>query len=333
MDANAYRSCLLCPRACGVDRTAGEIGVCRVGSELRVARAALHPWEEPCLVGDKGSGAVFFSGCGLGCVYCQNRAISRGEAGAAISVGRLSEIFLELQEAGAANINLVTGTQFVPSILVSLASAKERGLSLPVVWNTGGYESEATLDALSGAVDIFLPDLKYATNETAREYSRAPDYPAVALSAIEKMLSISGAPVFSDDGRLKRGTVVRLLLLPGRLLEAKTALTRVFRLCGNRVIYSLMRQYTPQPGLPSPLDRRVTDREYSSLVDHAVSLGIERGYTQDKDCAEESFIPAFDLTGVLPEPSGASNRKTYRTANRSDLGTKRYGRNRKEPNL
>lgn len=299
MDADAYRSCRLCPRACGVDRTAGKTGACRVGSELRVARAALHPWEEPCLVGDKGSAAVFFAGCGLGCIYCQNRAISRGEAGAAITVERLATIFLELQEAGAANINLVTGTQFLPSILPALASAKERGLSLPVVWNSGGYETDATLDALSGSVDIFLPDYKYASAKTAKAYSGAPDYPAVALAAIEKMLSISGEPIFADDGRLLRGTVVRLLLLPGRLLEAKTALSRVFRLCGNRVIYSLMRQYTPQPGLPSPLDRRVTDREYSSFVDHAVSLGIERGYTQEKDCAEESFIPAFDLTGVL----------------------------------
>ena len=299
MDADAYRSCRLCPRACGVDRTAGKTGACRVGSELRVARAALHPWEEPCLVGDKGSGAVFFAGCGLGCIYCQNRAISRGEAGAAITVERLATIFLELQEAGAANINLVTGTQFLPSILPALTSARERGLSLPVVWNSGGYETDATLDALSGSVDIFLPDYKYASAKTAKAYSGAPDYPAVALAAIEKMLSISGDPVFADDGRLLRGTVVRLLLLPGRLLEAKTALTRVFRQCGNAVIYSLMRQYTPQPGLPSPLDRRVTDREYKSFVDHAVSLGIERGYTQEKDCAEESFIPSFDLTGVL----------------------------------
>ena len=301
MDADAYRSCRLCPRACGVDRTAGKTGACRVGSELRVARAALHPWEEPCLVGDKGSGAVFFAGCGLGCIYCQNRAISRGEAGAAITVERLATIFLELQEAGAANINLVTGTQFLPSILPALTSARERGLSLPVVWNSGGYETPGTLDALSGSVDIFLPDYKYASAKTAKAYSGAPDYPAVALAAIEKMLSISGEPIFAGDGRLLRGTVVRLLLLPGRLLEAKTALSRVFRLCGNSVIYSLMRQYTPQPGLPSPLDRRVTDREYKSFVDHAIALGVERGYTQEKDCAEESFIPAFDLTGVLPK--------------------------------
>ena len=301
MDADAYRSCRLCPRACGVDRTAGKTGACRVGSELRVARAALHPWEEPCLVGDKGSGAVFFAGCGLGCIYCQNRAISRGEAGAAITVERLATIFLELQEAGAANINLVTGTQFLPSILPALTSARERGLSLPVVWNSGGYETPGTLDALSGSIDIFLPDYKYATAKTAKAYSGAPDYPAVALAAIRKMLSISGEPIFAGDGRLLRGTVVRLLLLPGHLLEAKTALSRVFRLCGNSVIYSLMRQYTPQPGLPSPLDRRVTDREYKSFVDHAIALGIERGYTQEKDCAEESFIPAFDLTGVLPK--------------------------------
>lgn len=299
MTLDAYRACRLCPRACGVDRTAGETGVCRVGAELRVARAALHLWEEPCLVGEHGSGTVFFSGCGLGCVYCQNRAISRGEAGAEITVGRLSEIFLELQSSGAANINLVTGTHYLPSILPALDLSRANGLALPVVWNSGGYETKETLDALKGYADIFLPDFKYATEKTAREYSHAPDYPAVALEAIEKMRALSGEPVFAPDGRLLRGTVVRLLLLPGHLLEAKTALSRVYRACGNSVIYSLMRQYTPQPGLPSPLDRRVTDREYASFVDHAVSLGVERGYTQERASAAESFIPAFDLTGVL----------------------------------
>lgn len=299
MTLDAYRACRLCPRACGVDRTAGKTGVCRVGAELRVARAALHLWEEPCLTGENGSGTVFFAGCGLGCVYCQNREISRGEAGATVTVERLSEIFLELQSSGAANINLVTGTQFVPSILPALDLARANGLTLPVLWNTGGYETVDTLDALNGYVDIFLPDYKYAKGETATAYSHAPDYPTVALEAIKKMLTISGEPVFAPDGRLLRGTVVRLLLLPGHLLEAKTALSRVYRACGNSVIYSLMRQYTPQPGLPSPLDRRVTDREYSSFVDHAVSLGIENGYTQERDSAAESFIPAFDLTGVL----------------------------------
>ena len=301
MTTDAYRSCRLCPRACGVDRTAGATGVCRVGANLRVARAALHLWEEPCLVGDKGSGAVFVSGCGLGCTYCQNRAISRGEAGAEIPLERLSEIFLELEAAGAANINLVTGTQFLPSILPALDAARAKGLSLPVVWNSGGYETLETLDELRGYADIFLPDFKYAKSETARDYSHAPDYPEVARAAIERMLEISGAPVFSPDGQLLRGTVIRLLLLPGHLLEAKTALSRVFRLCGNDAIYSLMRQYTPQQGLSAPLNRRVTDREYSSFVDHAVSLGVARGYTQERESAEESFIPAFDLTGVLKQ--------------------------------
>ena len=299
MTLDAYRTCRLCPRACGVDRTAGERGVCRVGADLRVARAALHKWEEPCLVGKNGSGAVFFSGCGLGCAYCQNRAISRGEAGAEITVERLSDIFLELQSAEAANINLVTGTQFAPSILSALDRARANGLSLPVVWNTGGYETKQTLDALRGYVDVFLPDVKYARSETARAYSAAPDYPETALAALQTMLSISGDPVFSDDGRLLRGTLVRLLLLPGHLLEAKTVLSRVFRLCGNAVIYSLMRQYTPQPGMIPPLDRRVNDREYSSFVDHALSLGITLGYTQEAEAAADSFIPAFDLTGVI----------------------------------
>ena len=205
MTTDAYRSCRLCPRACGVDRTAGATGVCRVGANLRVARAALHLWEEPCLVGDKGSGAVFFSGCGLGCTYCQNRTISRGDAGAEISVERLSEIFLELEAAGAANVNLVTGTQFLPSILPALDAARAKGLSLPVVWNSGGYETLETLDELRGYADIFLPDFKYAKSETARDYSHAPDYPEVARVAIERMLEISGAPVFTPDGRLLRG--------------------------------------------------------------------------------------------------------------------------------
>ena len=299
MTLDAYRACRLCPRACGVDRTAGKTGVCRVGAELRVARAALHLWEEPCLTGENGSGTVFFAGCGLGCVYCQNREISRGEAGATVTVERLSEIFLELQSSGAANINLVTGTQFLPSILSALDLAREGGLFLPVVWNSSGYETPGAVDALRGYADIFLPDLKYAKSETAREYSHAPDYPTVALAAIERMVKISGAPVFAPDGRLMRGTVIRLLLLPGHLLEAKTALSRIFRVCGNDAIYSLMRQYTPQPGLPSPLDRKVSGREYSSFVDYAASLGIERGYTQEAEAAAESFIPAFDLTGVL----------------------------------
>ena len=298
---DAYRFCRLCPRACGVDRTAGERGYCRVGAQPVVARAALHLWEEPCLVGEKGSGAVFFSGCGLGCIYCQNRAISRGEAGAPISVERLAEIFLELQNAGAANLNLVTGTQFLPSILSALDVARSRGLSLPAVWNSGGYETPETLDALRGYVSVFLPDMKYAQETTARDYSRAPDYPALAAAAIEKMLSISGEPVFAPDGRLLRGTIVRLLLLPGHLLETKLALRRVFRICGNRVLYSLMRQYTPQPGLPFPLGRKVSGWEYNSLVEYALSLGITRGYTQQSDSAAESFIPAFDLTGVLPK--------------------------------
>ena len=299
MTQDAYRACTLCPRRCGVDRTSGRLGLCRVGAAPIVARAALHPWEEPCLVGQKGSGAVFFSGCGLGCIYCQNREIANGDAGATISRGRLSEIFLELQAAGAANLNLVTGTQFLPDILPALDEAKERGLTLPVVWNSGGYETPETLDALRGYVDIFLPDMKYATSETARTLSHAPDYPEVALAAIEKMRSLSGPPVYSGDGRLLRGTVVRFLLLPGHLLEAKIALSRVYSLCGNAVIYSLMRQYTPMPGMTPPLDRLVCDREYSSFTDHALSLGIERGYTQEAGAVGESFIPAFDLTGVL----------------------------------
>ena len=300
LDLSPYRACSLCPRACRVDRTAGEIGFCGATDRVKVARAALHAWEEPSISGKGGSGTVFFSGCGLRCIFCQNRPIALGEAGRQISVERLADIFDELEAKGAENLNLVTATHFVPSVLRALSIARSRGNRLPVVYNSGGYETPETLAMLYGAVDIYLVDYKYATPRLADAYASAPDYPAVALSAIGEMLRQSGEPVF-DGEMLKRGTLVRFLLLPSSLLDAKLGLRRVFSLCQNRVLYSLMQQYTPMPGMTPPLDRRVSEREYRSFLAYAAELGIENGYTQERESAKDSLIPPFDLSGVLPK--------------------------------
>ncbi len=293
-----YISCRLCPRACGADRTQAH-GVCLMGSETRLARAALHFGEEPCLVGTGGSGAVFFVGCSMGCAYCQNRAILKADAGRAVSDRTLADIFLRLEKEGAENLNLVTASHFLPAVTTALRDAKSRGLSIPVVYNTSGYETKEALHTLSGLVDIFLPDCKYYKAETAARYSRAPNYPEVALSAIAEMAEMTGDAVFDARGVLLRGTVVRFLLLPGALLEAKAALRRVFSICGNRVIYSLLAQYTPPKESPYPeLLSRVSRRDYVSLVRYAMSLGIERAYTQEESAVGEEYTPAFDGTGV-----------------------------------
>ena len=302
-----YRNCTLCPRFCSVDRTSGKLGFCGVPSTLRIARASLHAWEEPCISGEGGSGTVFFSGCGLRCVFCQNREIALAESGHEITVERLADIFDELWAQGAENLNLVTATQYTPSVLRALELARGRGNPLPVVWNSGGYESAKTLRMLAGAVDIYLVDYKYASAALADRYASAPDYPEVAIEAVGRMLEQTGNPVFDARGMLRRGTVVRFLLLPGALLDAKLALRRVHALCGERVLYSLMCQYTPMPGMKPPLDRRVSENEYRSFLEYADRLGIRDGYTQERESAADSFIPPFDSTGIYPS---AENKKT-----------------------
>ena len=293
-----YGHCMLCPRRCGADRTRGT-GFCGVPDVLYVARAALHPWEEPCLCGEKGSGTVFFSGCSLGCVYCQNRAISRGVAGKAIPVERLTEIFLELEKKGAANINLVTPTHYTPSVVWALRQAKEKGLSVPVVYNTSGYERVETLQMLDGLVDIYLPDCKYFGTESAGKYSGCPDYFSFALPAIREMLRQTGEAEFSAGGMLRRGVLVRHLLLPGGLSESKALLRKLWHTFGGQVLYSLMSQYTPVgEDLPDSLRRRVTGEEYERLISFARSLGMENGYIQEEEAARESFIPSFYGEGV-----------------------------------
>ncbi len=293
-----YRHCTLCPRACGVNRENGERGVCGMNDKITVARAALHHWEEPCISGARGSGTVFFSGCPLGCVYCQNHEIATGHIGREIDNAHLVQIFHRLALTGAHNINLVTATHFAPSVIRAVEQTRKEGLSVPIVWNTSGYESLHTLRMLEGTVDIYLTDLRYMHAKTAAAYSHASDYPEVALRAIEEMVRQTGDVEYDGEGMMLRGTIVRILLLPGAVAEAKLALLRLHRAYGDRIVVSLMQQYTPMPGVSAPLDRRVTEAEYASLVRYASSLGITHAYTQEREAAQESFIPPFDLTGV-----------------------------------
>ena len=293
--------CTLCPRRCGADRSGESSGFCGVSDALMVARAALHYWEEPCISGENGSGTVFFSGCTLRCVFCQNRAISRGKAGKHISEDRLTEIFLELQEKGAHNINLVTPDHYCRSIERSLKKAREKGLRIPVVTNTGGYLSDEQYDILKEYTDIWLSDLKYMDKELALRYSGASDYPDVAKAALDKMVRDTGTPLYDELGMMKRGVIVRVLLLPGQTEDAKRIVKYLWDSYGDTIVISLMNQYTPpSEGLPEypELMRTVTDEEYDELVDYALDLGIENAYIQEGGTQEESFIPPFDLEGV-----------------------------------
>ncbi len=269
-------------------------------STVRGARAALHMWEEPCISGEKGSGAVFFSGCTLGCVFCQNRQIADGTCGKEISVERLSDIFLELQEKGAANINLVTASHFVLPVIPALEYAKSRGLKIPVVYNTGGYEKVETLRMLEGIVDVWLPDFKYMDSKLSEKYSRAKDYPEVAARALEEMVRQAGNCIFDEAGYIQKGVIVRHLILPGHTEDSKAVLQYLYETYKNKIYISVMNQYTPLPHTADmpPLNRKVTKREYDRVLAYALSLGIEQGYFQEGETAEESFIPLFDYEGL-----------------------------------
>ena len=292
-----YRQCNLCARRCGVDRTAGNVGYCRMGETPVVSRAALHFWEEPPISGTRGSGTIFFSGCSLGCVYCQNREISRGGVGVSADSDRLAEIMLGLKEQGAHNINLVTPTHFIPSVAEAIDLARDKGLDLPIVYNTGGYDSLDGLRAMEGRVDVYLPDMKYYRAQSGARLSSVSDYPDRCREAIAEMVRQVGAPAFDGDIMVK-GVIVRLLLLPSHLAEAKLNLRYLFSTYGDSIYISLMNQYTPMPGMASPLDRRVSSAEYEELVDYALRLGVKNAFIQEGGTQSESFIPPFDLTGV-----------------------------------
>lgn len=300
--------CNLCPRECGADRDAGGTGYCRSDSRIYVARAALHYWEEPCISGKGGSGTVFFSGCNLRCVYCQNHEIAAGGVGKSVTVERLAEIFLELQEKGAENINLVTPDHYVTAVAEAVLQAKERGLCLPVVYNGSGYEKPEAIRSLAGIVDVFLTDFKYMDAALAEKFSYAPDYPQRAKEALTEMVDITQytlptAPCFDENGMLRRGVIVRHLLLPGHKKNAKDVIRYVYETYGDSVILSIMNQYTPVSDIAErteckELYRKVTRREYEAVIDYAIGLGVKNAFMQEGDTAKESFVPAFDGEGV-----------------------------------
>ena len=297
MSEKLYSQCRLCARACGINRSE-SVGYCKMPSELYISRAALHYWEEPIISGEHGSGAIFFSGCSLGCIFCQNKEISRSPVGERIGEDRLADIMLELQASGAHNINLVTPTHYVPSIKSAVISAKARGLSIPIVYNTGSYDSIEALSEMNGIVDVYLPDLKYYQAKTAKSLSNAENYPAAARAAIAEMFRQVGDAVVSEEGIIEKGVVVRVLLLPGHVAEAKLTVKYLYETYGDKIYISLMNQYTPPADMPHPLDRKVAREEYRDLCEYAIRLGIERAFVQGEGTAAESFIPPFDGTGV-----------------------------------
>ena len=314
--AKELSACALCPRACGANRAAGERGFCGADDTLVVARAALHHWEEPPISGESGSGTIFFGNCPLRCVYCQNQVIAAGEAGLAVGVEDVARMCLDLQAQGALNVNMVTPTHYAPQIRAAVAAARKAGLSLPVVWNTSGYETVQAILENVGTVDVYLADFKYMDSQLAKRYSHAADYPQVALAALEAMVEAVGKPAFDDvagEARMTRGVVVRHLLLPGALEDSKRVVRTLWECFGDAVMLSLMNQYTPvlvaaaeggdswaagQLKRCPELGRRVSDTEYEQLLDYADGLGIEDYFWQQGEAAKESFIPAFDLTGV-----------------------------------
>ena len=318
---DVLQNCMLCPRVCGVDRSKGERGICGQTADLRLARAALHMWEEPCISGTKGSGAIFFSGCALHCVFCQNRSIASGETGRVVSVERLAEIMLELENKGANNINLVTAGQFAPQVKTAIDIAKKHGLHIPIIYNTSAYESVETLRSLEGYVDVYLPDLKYVNAALSDKYSHAKNYFEKASMAIEEMVRQTGELRFTDEETMEeklavseyqekseqgevllitRGVIVRHLLLPGAVLDSKAVIHYLLQKYGERIFISIMNQYTPLPHVNhfEELKRKVTPAEYEEVVAYAIAQGIENGFIQEGDVAEESFIPEFDYTGI-----------------------------------
>lgn len=291
--------CTACPRTCGTDRK-HALGFCRVPDAFQVSRAALHFWEEPCLSGDSGSGTIFFSGCNLGCVFCQNHRISRGQAGKIISAERLSDIFYELAEQGANNINLVTPTHYLPALLPVIRKAKDEGFSLPFVYNCGGYEKAEVLKKAEGLIDIYLPDFKYMSSELAKTYSHAEDYPEIAKAALAEMVRQQPACAFFENDILQKGVIVRHMMLPGNLADSKAVISYLHETYGETIFLSIMNQFTPTEALVNfpELNRKVTEEEYDALIDYAISIGVEQAFIQEGETAEESFIPDFSNQGV-----------------------------------
>ena len=305
LDFEAYRGCELCPRRCGAARADGRAGFCGASSTLRIARSALHFWEEPPISGERGSGAIFFSGCPLRCVFCQNHEISQEGFGIEVSTARLAQMMLELQDQGALNINLVTPLHYAPHVREAVLMARASGLELPIVCNTSGYERAEVVRAMSDVIDIWLTDFKYASSEVAGRLSAVSDYPAVAEAALAEMLDAlrrAGGMRMGEDGSMLQGIIVRHLVLPGQANDSLAVLGKVWQLCGNEVDLSVMNQYTPNDAClraGGTMARAVTDDEYELVLDYADALGFERMWWQQGGTVSESFVPPFDATGVV----------------------------------
>lgn len=293
-------NCTLCMRKCNVNRNKGIKGVCNSSNSIRIARAALHFWEEPCISGKKGSGTVFFSNCNLKCVFCQNYKISSEGFGTEITIERLAEIFLELQDKGANNINLVTPTHFVPQIIESLKIAKNKGLNLPIIYNTNSIDTLDTIKALNGYIDVYLPDFKYFEDKYSLKYSKIKGYSANVLEIIEEMVKQVGYPKFREDGIIVKGVIVRHLLLPGLLFDSKKIIDAIYKKFGDSVYISLMNQYTPMYNakMYPEINKSINEKTYDSIINYALSLGVKNGFIQESGTNSEEFVPDFNNEGV-----------------------------------
>lgn len=297
-----YEKCLVCPRSCGANRNNNQTGYCKETSSLRIARASLHMWEEPCISGTNGSGTIFFTGCNLKCIFCQNGPIALGETGKEISVEKLSEIMLSLQDKKAHNINLVTASHFIPSVSKAIIHAKDNGLTIPILYNCGGYESTNSLKMLDGLVDIYLPDFKYFSSTLSKDFSNAPDYFETSKVSLKEMVRQAPKCTFDSNEMITSGVIVRHLILPGHTKDSMEVIRYLFDTYGNDIFVSIMNQYTPMPWIKEytkfpELQRKVTKKEYDKVIDFAISLGLTNAFIQEGETAKESFIPPFDLSG------------------------------------
>lgn len=291
--------CNTCPRKCGADRDNGKIGYCGEGAAIRVARTSLHRWEEPCITGKYGSGTVFFSGCNLKCIFCQNHNIADSSVGQVFSAEELAEAFLRLQEKKATNINLVTAGHFAEQIIPAIYMAKEKGLHIPIVYNSSGYESVESLQKLEGLVDVYLPDCKFFDSELSKNYARAADYSEVVKTAIAEMVRQVGEPKFDEQlETMTKGVIVRHLVLPGHTKDSMMILKYLHETYGNQIYVSIMNQFTPviKQETYENLNRRVTKREYEKVLDYAIKIGVENAFIQEGETAKESFIPEFNCS-------------------------------------
>lgn len=297
---NYYKKCTLCPRNCGTDRANGQLGFCRMPSIITAALASVHRWEEPPISGTRGSGTIFFSGCNLRCVFCQNHDISSDNIGREISTDRLSEIMLEQQDRGVHNINLVTGVHYIPSIAEAISKAKGLGLTIPVVYNSGGYEKAESLKLLDGLVDIYLPDIKYYSSELSAKYSNAADYFEYAIPAVTEMYRQTGKNIFDENGIMKKGVIIRHMILPSHKDDSFKVLDSIKENFGEEAYVSLLRQYTPmyRASEYKEINRRLMSAEYTRVIDHFFEIGLKNGYMQEKSSATSEYTPLFDLSGL-----------------------------------